>query len=186
MWYPFLCYLKQFSSVVPTNPFVSIFLRALCRRQKSQLLWNQANPDSFSKTPGVGVPQKSRLWNQQHPDSSSRLCLQVSYARASEVFLSAPVPPWQANLVPSVSTSASTPRPLRLCVILSLPSSFLSPLPAVAGLCFHNDTNPLSRNSLVFTFIQNPRGAPNFAIPGSVGDFANRLKSPHRFLAIRR
>ncbi len=32
-------------------------LRTLCRRQKDQLLCNQANPDSFAKTPGVGVPQ---------------------------------------------------------------------------------------------------------------------------------
>src|SRR6266852_5113396 len=29
-------------------------LQPLCRRQKSQLLWNQANPASFSKIPGWG------------------------------------------------------------------------------------------------------------------------------------
>src|ERR1700682_4207811 len=32
-------------------------LQPLCRRQKSQLLWNQANPASFCKTPGWGVPR---------------------------------------------------------------------------------------------------------------------------------
>src|SRR6202171_1632391 len=32
-------------------------LQPLCRRQKSQLLWNQANPASFCKTPGLGVPR---------------------------------------------------------------------------------------------------------------------------------
>lgn len=30
-------------------------LRALCRRQKSHLPWNQQLPDSFAKTPGWGV-----------------------------------------------------------------------------------------------------------------------------------
>jgi hypothetical protein len=69
LWYRFLCYPKQFSPVIRANPFVSIFLQTLGRRQKTQLLWNQANTDSFPKTPGVGVPQKSRLWNQQHPGS---------------------------------------------------------------------------------------------------------------------
>ena len=40
------------------RPFKS--LQPLCRSQKSQLLWNQANPASFAKTPGVGVPRKNR------------------------------------------------------------------------------------------------------------------------------
>ena len=31
-----------------------ILLRALCRREKSHLSWNQELPDSFAKTPGVG------------------------------------------------------------------------------------------------------------------------------------
>jgi hypothetical protein len=35
-------------------------LQPLRRSQKSQLLWNQANPASFAKTPGVGVPRKNR------------------------------------------------------------------------------------------------------------------------------
>jgi hypothetical protein len=34
-------------------------LQTLCRHQKSQLLWNQANPRSLRKTPGVGVPPQS-------------------------------------------------------------------------------------------------------------------------------
>src|SRR6202790_4390194 len=33
-----------------------MFLRILARSQKCQLLCNQVNPDSFKKTPGVGVP----------------------------------------------------------------------------------------------------------------------------------
>ena len=31
-----------------------ILLRALCRREKTHLPWNQQLPDSFAKTPGVG------------------------------------------------------------------------------------------------------------------------------------
>jgi hypothetical protein len=36
-------------------------LQPLCRREKSQPLWNQANPASFPKTPGVGWVPRSRL-----------------------------------------------------------------------------------------------------------------------------
>jgi hypothetical protein len=37
-----------------------ISLPPLCRSQKSQPLYNQANPDSFSKTPGVGRAERIR------------------------------------------------------------------------------------------------------------------------------
>ena len=42
----------------PLHPYprLLMLLRTLCRSQKSQLLWNQANPASFAKTPGVGYP----------------------------------------------------------------------------------------------------------------------------------
>ena len=40
-----------------TNPRRLILLQTLCRRQNTQLLWNQANPNSFAKTPEVGVPR---------------------------------------------------------------------------------------------------------------------------------
>jgi hypothetical protein len=36
-------------------------LQPLCRREKSQPLWNQANPASFPKTPGVGWVPRSCL-----------------------------------------------------------------------------------------------------------------------------
>lgn len=42
-----------------------ILLRTLCRFQKSQVLCNQANPPSFSKTPGMGSPPTSRPPNLQ-------------------------------------------------------------------------------------------------------------------------
>jgi hypothetical protein len=42
---------RHFSSA---NSFPGILLQTLCRRTKSQLLCNQANPRSLGKTPGVG------------------------------------------------------------------------------------------------------------------------------------
>jgi hypothetical protein len=39
------------------NSFAPTLLRALCRSEKSQVLCNQANPDSFCKTAGVGYPE---------------------------------------------------------------------------------------------------------------------------------
>src|SRR5260370_24447089 len=37
------------------NPSLFIRLQPVCPLQKSQLLWNQANPASFCQTPGWGV-----------------------------------------------------------------------------------------------------------------------------------
>ena len=127
IWYPFLCYHKQFPSAVRINPFVFIFLHALCRRQKSQLLWNQANPDSFRKTPGVGGTAKIASLES----TTSRLFFLTLFAsqlrpRGSPVFLCAPMPPWRSNLLPSFSAFASTPRSLRLGVILA-PAVFVAP-----------------------------------------------------------
>jgi hypothetical protein len=45
---------RQISIQNPANSFTPILLQTLCRRQNTQPLWNQANPDSFSKTPGGG------------------------------------------------------------------------------------------------------------------------------------
>ena len=46
------------------NSFPDILLQTLCRSEKSQLLWNQANPNSFAKTLAVGVPVSQSL---EHP-----------------------------------------------------------------------------------------------------------------------
>ena len=43
------------------NSFPVTLLRTLGRSQKTQLLCNQANPRSFGKTPGVGIPRHSSL-----------------------------------------------------------------------------------------------------------------------------
>jgi hypothetical protein len=48
-------------------------LQPLWRSQKSQLLWNQANPASFCKTPGAGVPLRKLV-----PCTEAQKCLLVS------------------------------------------------------------------------------------------------------------
>ena len=56
----------------PRNPLFLILLQTLCRSQKSQLLWNQANPNSFAQTPGVGCTSQkpsSRISTFQTPSS---------------------------------------------------------------------------------------------------------------------
>src|SRR5216684_6802020 len=45
---------NPFTSSTSSISFPSNLLPPLCRLQKSQLLWNQANPASFCKTPGMG------------------------------------------------------------------------------------------------------------------------------------
>jgi len=52
-----LSYSARHSSL---NPRLFILLQTVCRRQRSQPLWNQANPNSFDKIPGVGVSQSLR------------------------------------------------------------------------------------------------------------------------------
>src|SRR5713226_3359944 len=54
----------------PDRPisFITNLLRTLCRHQKSQLLYNQAKPNSSCKTPGVEVPQhfRAKLRSRRH------------------------------------------------------------------------------------------------------------------------
>src|SRR5712664_1878791 len=45
----------RFRSSVQLKSRISSHLQPLVHLQKSQLLWNQTNPASFCKTPGVGV-----------------------------------------------------------------------------------------------------------------------------------
>jgi len=47
-------------STIGRNPLRLTLLQTLCRRQKRQLLCNQANPHSFAKTTGVGYAPKLR------------------------------------------------------------------------------------------------------------------------------
>ena len=59
----------------PANSFVHRLLQALCRRQKTQVAWNQANPNSLGKAPGWGMqlrltPLYDALLGEQ--DSSTR------------------------------------------------------------------------------------------------------------------
>jgi hypothetical protein len=55
------------------NPRPVNLLQPLWRSQKSQLLWNQANPASFCKTPGVGVPLRELV-----PCTEAQKCVSVT------------------------------------------------------------------------------------------------------------
>src|SRR6267142_201536 len=55
------------------NSFPHRLFRTLCRFQKAQLLWNQANPNSFSKTPGVGIPNSTAGRPEQSARNAKRL-----------------------------------------------------------------------------------------------------------------
>jgi hypothetical protein len=46
-------------STIGRNSLRLTLLQTLCRREKHQVLCNQANPRSFAKTPGVGYSPKS-------------------------------------------------------------------------------------------------------------------------------
>src|SRR6202040_336298 len=59
------------------NSFTPILLRTLCRSCKRQVLWNQANPRSLRKIPGVGVP---RLLS--HSDLPAKSFIYRFYAEA--------------------------------------------------------------------------------------------------------
>src|SRR5712664_3572067 len=68
-------------------------LQPLCRRQKSQLLWNQANPASFCKTPGVGVVSHSTFRRSDlptfRPERLSRWVTRLPRAKPRGHFLGA-------------------------------------------------------------------------------------------------
>jgi len=92
-----------------------ILLHPLCRSQKSQLLWNQANPDSFAKTPGVGssvlsvnsvVSRSSPRFRRSTPNPRFFILLQTRCRSQKSQLL------WnQANPVyPPVSWRASFPK----------------------------------------------------------------------------
>jgi hypothetical protein len=80
------------SPITDHNSRRLILLRTLCRREKNQLLCNQANPNSLHKTPGVGHPGRNCGSSRQRflcpaphesqvTDHKSRLfiCLQPLY-----------------------------------------------------------------------------------------------------------
>ena len=161
MWYPFLCYLKQFSSVVPTNPFVSIFLQPLCRRQKSQLLWNHANPDSFRKTPGVGGAAKIASLES----TTSRLFFRALFASQlllllCESFSGTSIRPCRSNLPNSFSlcVNSALSAPLRYPLSSFLPPFVLqrceSLVPQLS--CFHIHTKPQGAPQVRHPWLPSP------------------------------
>jgi hypothetical protein len=107
------------------NSFPHTLFRTLCRCRKTQLLCNQANPHSFSKTPGVWVSLRSRA--PHHP------------IFALPVF---------SRTYKSLPTSPSDP-PLCFHRLTNCP---LCPIDFFL-LCFHAFTNCFFSNSFAFTNI---------------------------------
>src|SRR6266853_327356 len=117
----------------PPNSFIPILLQTLCRRQKTQPLYNQAIPNSFTKTPGVGAPLLECRG------------LAAAFAAAS---------------TPSNSKWSTHSPPAALHFIFQ---QLTNPSPNTIDffpLCFHSLTKPFSRKSFPFTSIQNPRVSP--------------------------
>src|SRR5712664_1115131 len=92
---------------LPTSKRLKIFcfnlLRTLLHLQKSQVLWNQANPASFSKMPGCGVGHPERNYGTPGVGVPLRNA-PLESASSSLFFL----------------VSAPAQRPLRLGVIICL------------------------------------------------------------------
>ncbi len=72
----------------PLNSRPLILLRTLCRREKSQLLCNHSNPNSFAKIPGVGAPLRelARCTEAQKCLSVSPLLATLTHSVACESF----------------------------------------------------------------------------------------------------
>ena len=123
-------------------------LQPLCCREKSQLLWNQANPASFSKTPGVGYTPTTRpcgISNIQ-PLYSLALCNIVNAIPATPLQLS------------------SSPRPLcsdlgALCV-----KPFLSLVPLTTFRI--NTCKSVTKQTTLTTRRINTYAKPGEGVPG--------------------
>src|SRR5260370_29784871 len=71
------------------NPRLFILLRTLLRSEKTQLFYNQANPHSFCKTPGVGVPlHAGRCTEAQKCPSVSPLPATLTHSVSRKAFRS--------------------------------------------------------------------------------------------------
>jgi len=90
----------------PVNSRWLILLQTLCRRQKTQLLCNQANPNSFAKTRGGGIT----------PEITQTFSVRM-------------VPPWQIHSFQAFAASLPFSPPLALCF-----QSFAASFPKIPGV----------------------------------------------------
>ncbi len=109
-------------------------LRTLCRRQKDQLLCNQANPDSFAKTPGGYLSTSTPPFDSAVVCATWRLYPLCPHSIAHTSRHHGGVPP----------------TPFRFLGVCGRHNWL--------ALCFHILTNCFSHNSLVFTTIPIARG----------------------------
>jgi len=79
-----------------------ILLQTLLHYQRRQPLWNQANPNSFAKTPSVGVPLR-----QLSALCASALYFSAAFARPSRRFSCPPLTTFRMNTCKSISKQST-------------------------------------------------------------------------------
>ena len=84
------------ASLMRRNSRRPTLLQTLCRREKTQLLCNQANPHSFVKTPGAGYTPKSRRCGISNLRT---LCSRPSCNLVNTTVLSSPLFSWSYELL---------------------------------------------------------------------------------------
>ena len=150
-------YLSRRSSF---NPRPVNLLQPLLRSQKSQLLCNQANPASFCKSPGWGVPTREfvRCTEAQKCPFVSPLVATLTHSLSRKSF---PCHSYR-NTRDGGVTVASVSASMSLCRRLPLPGrggnpNFARPFPIRLPRSARG-TNCFSRNSFIFKSIHIPGG----------------------------
>src|SRR2546423_1001424 len=74
---PFQFFLRDLQDLPTFKTFQTIscvfmHFQTLWRKQKTQVVCNQQNPNSFCKTPGVGVPRNAQTWQGRRSDEGNR------------------------------------------------------------------------------------------------------------------
>jgi len=135
------------------NPRPVNLLQPLLRSQKSQLLCNQANPASFCKSPGWGVPTREfvRCTEAQKCPFVSPLVATLTYSLSRKSFPCHSYTNTRDGGVTVASVSAS--MSLCLCGNPNFARPFPIRLPRSA-----RGTNCFSRNSFIFKSIHIPGG----------------------------
>jgi hypothetical protein len=158
---------EAFTAPTPNSrPFN--LLQTLCRSCKSQVLWNQANPNSFAKIPGVAdtAPKPaSRISNLQAP-APRAVCKSVNDSRSEVLRVSVPpcgIPFWFALCFHNVTNCFS--RNLFLFTTIRIARGCHSSV----GRYIHSHFRRLG------SFRYNP---PSSALPGRRDPAALRVQLP--------
>jgi hypothetical protein len=146
------------------NPRPVNLLQPLVQLQKSQLLYNQADPASFCKTPGVGtctIPPHASLPPLYAPRGASIPC----GLRGLRIL--------------PVTKGVYPPRTSGFFGVRGIHN--------LLALCFHTLTNRYSRNPFRFTSIQIPGGCGSpFVLCALSVSVANRFQKGGRCVRLSR